>query len=163
MTTRPTDRATPSAAIRGARIAVVVSKFNSAITENLLAGAMECLRQSAGIKVSLYRCPGAFELPQVADRLASGGRWDAIICLGAVIRGETPHFEYVAQQAAAGIQQAALRHGVPVIFGVLTTDNELQARERAGGKLGNKGWDAAVAAMEMIALFRSLPKRRGKR
>ncbi|GJQ21679.1 MAG: 6,7-dimethyl-8-ribityllumazine synthase [Bacteroidia bacterium] len=164
MTTRPTDHTTPSAAIRGARLAVVASKFNSAITESLLAGAMECLRQK-GIeaKVSVYRCPGAFELPQVAERLASGGRWDAIICLGAVIRGETPHFEYVAHQSAAGIQQTALRHGVPVIFGVLTTDNELQAKERAGGRLGNKGWDAAVAALEMIALFRSLPKRRGKR
>jgi 6,7-dimethyl-8-ribityllumazine synthase len=164
VTTRPTDRTTPSATIRGARIAVVASKFNSAITENLLAGAMECLQQkSSDVKVSVYRCPGAFELPQVAERLASGGRWDAIICLGAVIRGETPHFEYVAQQAAAGIQQTALRHGVPVIFGVLTTDNELQAKDRAGGRLGNKGWDAAVAAMEMITLFRSLPKRRGRR
>ncbi|MBI4417281.1 MAG: 6,7-dimethyl-8-ribityllumazine synthase [Ignavibacteriales bacterium] len=146
-------------------MAIVVSRFHAAITDKLLSGAKDCLKQhGAGkIDVSVFRCPGAFELPQVANKLATAGGWDAIICLGAVIRGETPHFEYVSSQAAEGIQQAALRHGVPVIFGVLTTDNELQAQERAGGRLGNKGWDAAIAAMEMISLFNALRRKRRPR
>jgi 6,7-dimethyl-8-ribityllumazine synthase len=143
------------------RIAVIVSSFNGEITEKLLGGALECLRKhgAADSDFAVFRCPGAFELPQAASMLARSDRWDAIICLGAVIRGETPHFNYVAAQAAAGIQQVALTHGLPVAFGVLTTETPRQAADRAGGKHGNKGWDAALTAMEMIALKRSLRKR----
>lgn len=146
------------------RVAIVVSSFHSNITETLLNGAQECLRQheARGIDVAVFRCPGAFELPQTAAKLAEQKRWDAVICLGAVIRGETPHFEYVAAQSAAGIQLTALKYGIPVIFGVLTTDTVQQAVDRAGGKHGNKGWDAAIAAMEMVALFRAL-KEKAKR
>ena len=101
-------------------------------------------------------CPGAFELPQVANALVTSSRWDAVICLGVVIRGETPHFEYVAAETARGIQQVALKSKTPVVFGVLTTDTEQQAHDRAGGKHGNKGWDAARTAIEMAALFQRL-------
>jgi 6,7-dimethyl-8-ribityllumazine synthase len=101
--------------------------------------------------VGVFWCPGAFELPQMAGILAASKRWDAIVCLGAVIRGETAHFEYVAAEAARGIQEVALQWGLPATFGVLTTENERQAKERAGGRHGNKGWDAALAAIEMAA------------
>jgi 6,7-dimethyl-8-ribityllumazine synthase len=107
------------------------------------------------------RTPGAFEIPLAAQRLARSERFDAVVCLGAVIRGETPHFDYVAGECARGVQDVALRTGVACIFGVLTTDSLDQALERAGGSHGNKGWDAAVAAMEMAALLESLPKREG--
>ncbi len=143
------------------RIAIVVSSFHTNITETLLNGAQECLRQhqARSSDVAVFRCPGAFELPQTAGKLAEQKRWDAIICLGAVIRGETPHFEYVAAQSAAGIQSTALKHGLPVIFGVLTTETVEQAVDRAGGKHGNKGWDAAIAAMEMVELFKALKEK----
>jgi 6,7-dimethyl-8-ribityllumazine synthase len=146
------------------RIAIAVSAFHSDITEKLLNGAQECLRQHGAREgdAALFRCPGAFELPQIANKLAEQKRWDAVICLGAVIRGETPHFDYVASQSAAGIQQTALKHGLPVIFGVLTTDNVQQAADRAGGKHGNKGWDAALTAIEMIALFKDLKRTPGR-
>ncbi len=138
---------------RGLRIAVIVSRFNEDITARLLNGAQECLRRHGALEhnVGVFWCPGAFELPQVAGVLAASKRWDAIVCLGAVIRGETAHFEYVAAEAARGIQQVALQWGLPVTFGVLTTENERQAKERAGGRRGNKGWDAALAAIEMAA------------
>lgn len=103
-------------------------------------------------------CPGAFELPQVAQQLAQQKRWDAIICLGAVIRGETPHFDYVCKETARGIQDVALRYSIPVVFGVLTTDNERQALDRVGGPQGHKGWDAALTAMDMAFLFQSLKR-----
>ena len=103
-------------------------------------------------------CPGAFELPQVANRLALQKKWDVIICLGAVIRGDTPHFKYVSTETARGIQNVALRHTIPVVFGVLTTDNEQQALDRVGGTQGHKGWDAALTALEMAALFRTLKR-----
>ena len=109
----------------------------------------------------MVHCPGAFELPQVANILAQQKKWDAIICLGAVIRGETPHFQYVASETARGIQDVALKHSIPVSFGVLTTETEQQAAERAGGKQGHKGWDSALAAIEMAVLMKSL-KRRGR-
>lgn len=143
------------------RVAIVVSSFHANITETLLNGAQECLRQheARNSDVAIFRCPGAFELPQTAGKLAEQRRWDAIICLGAVIRGETPHFEYVAAQSAAGIQSTALKYGIPVIFGVLTTDTVQQAVDRAGGKHGNKGWDAAIAAVEMVALFNTLKQK----
>jgi len=108
----------------------------------------------------IFPCPGAFELPQVANVLCASGSWDAVICLGAVIRGETPHFEYVSSEAARGIQKVSLWHSLPVMFGVLTTDTKQQALARAGGKHGNKGWDAALAALEMAHLFEGLRKRR---
>jgi 6,7-dimethyl-8-ribityllumazine synthase len=165
MNTRPSTKRQFTEPVGPARIAVVVSRFNSQVTRRLLAGAIECLR-AHGVperQARVYVCPGAFELPQTANRLAAQRSWDAIVCLGAVIRGETPHFEYVSAEAARGIQEVALRHGIPVIFGVLTTNTERQALARAGGRHGNKGWDAAVAALEMIALFRSLGRRRPER
>lgn len=132
----------------------MVSRFNESVTEKLLAGASACLRKHGIVQkqVGLYRCPGAFELPQVAAMLARTNRWDAIICLGAVIRGATPHFEYVSAEAARGIQTVALQYGLPVVFGVLTTNTVRQAMERAGGKHGNKGWDAVMTAFDMVDL-----------
>jgi len=106
--------------------------------------------------LGVFHCPGAYELPQVAAPLAESGEWDGIVCLGAVIRGETPHFEYVSLGATLGIQMVAVRYGIPVTFGVLTTENIQQALERAGGTRGNKGWDASLAALEMIQLRRTL-------
>jgi 6,7-dimethyl-8-ribityllumazine synthase len=139
----------------GYRIAIVVSRFHEQITTKLLGGAQDCLREHGASEkdVEVVWCPGAFELPQVANMLAASDRWDAIICLGAVIRGETSHFEHVAGQAAHGIQTVALERQLPVAFGLLTTDTLEQAHERAGGRHGNKGRDAALAALEMVALF----------
>ena len=140
------------------RFAIVVSRFNRPITERLLTGTEQCLREH-NVPEKNWRvvyCPGSFELPQVANRLAAQKKWDAIICLGAVVRGETPHFEYISAEAARGIQDVSLRHSLPVIFGVLTTDNEQQALDRIDGSQGHKGWDAALTAIEMAALFRIL-------
>jgi 6,7-dimethyl-8-ribityllumazine synthase len=149
----------------GIRVAIVVSRFNELVTKQLLAGALDCLRRhgAADDAVSVAWVPGAFEIPLVAQRLASSGSVDAVICLGAVIRGATAHFDYVAGQAAAGVARAALDTGLPVIFGVLTTDSIEQALERAGTKAGNKGWDAALAAIEMASLWRELPEPRAAR
>ena len=144
----------------GLRLAVVASRFNETITRQLLEGALSGLRRhgvdEAGITVAWV--PGAFELPLAAKRLAATGEYDAVVCLGAVIRGATAHFEHVAGQAAAGVTRAALDTGVPVIFGVLTTDTIEQAIERSGTKAGNKGFDSVVAAIEMADLLRQLPK-----
>jgi len=142
----------------GVRFAIVVSRFNDFISARLAEGAMDALqRHGAGEdQVSLVKVPGAFEIPLVAKRLAESGRYDAIICLGAVIRGATPHFDYVAAEVSKGIAMVALETKIPVTFGVLTTDNLEQAIERAGSKSGNKGWDAAMAAMEMVSLFKQL-------
>jgi len=144
----------------GMRIAVVVSRFNDFITERLLAGANDALLRHGVDEASITTVwtPGAFELPVVASRLASSAEYDAIICLGAVIRGATGHYDHVAGQAAAGIARAAYDNGLPVIFGVLTTDTTEQAIERAGVKAGNKGYEAAVAAIEMADLMHQLPK-----
>ncbi|HZU71564.1 MAG TPA: 6,7-dimethyl-8-ribityllumazine synthase [Acidimicrobiales bacterium] len=148
--------------VRGAglRIALACSRFNDLITERLLAGARDALVRHGVDPMSIAEvwAPGAFELPLVAKALASSGEFDAVVCLGAVIRGATGHYEHVAGQCAAGIQQAQLETGVPIAFGVLTTDTVDQAIERAGTKAGNKGADAAVAAMEMVDLLRQLPK-----
>jgi len=132
---------------RGLRIAVVVARFNEAITSRLLEGAQKALEGAARVDVSYV--PGAFELPFAAKVLARKGSCDAIVALGAVIKGDTPHFEYVAGEAARGLQQVALETGVPVAFGVLTTDTMAQAEARAGGHAGNKGYDAAMTAIEM--------------
>lgn len=144
----------------GMRIALACGRFNDFITERLLAGARDALVRHGVDETSITTawCPGAFELPLVAQRLASSGDHDAVICLGAVIRGSTAHFEHVAGECASGIQQVQLATGVPVIFGVLTTDTIEQAIERAGTKMGNKGAEAAVTAIEMVDLLRQLPK-----
>jgi 6,7-dimethyl-8-ribityllumazine synthase len=145
---------------RHLRVAVVVSRFNETISRRLLEGALDCLSRHgvADHDISVAWVPGAFEIPLVARRLAASGEVDAVVCLGAVIRGETAHFDFVAQQAARGIGDAAAETGVPITFGVLTTETTAQAAERAGGKLGNKGFEAALAALEMAALLGSLPK-----
>jgi 6,7-dimethyl-8-ribityllumazine synthase len=143
---------------RGRTFGIVVSRFNSLVTDQLLQGAMDCLlRHGADAKdITVVRCPGSFEIPQVALRLASGGTVDAVICLGCVIRGETPHFDYLAAEVTKGIGHVALHTGMPVAFGVLTTDTLAQALERAGAKAGNKGWDAALSAIELTDLMRQL-------
>ena len=145
---------------RGRRFAIAASRFNEVVVRELVAGATSCLRKHGLTEddVQVVWTPGAFELPLVAKRLAASGFYDAVICLGAVIRGETAHFEHVAVQAARGAQQAALDTGVPVLFGVLTTENLEQALDRAGGKHGNKGWDTALAAIEMADVLDQLPK-----
>ena len=142
----------------GFRFAILVSRFNDFISSKLVEGAMDALKRHGGgeDQVSLVKVPGAFEIPLAAKKLAESGRFNAIICLGAVIRGSTPHFDYVAAEVSKGIAQVALESKIPVTFGVLTTDNLEQAIERAGSKSGNKGWDAAVAAMEMVNLFKEL-------
>jgi 6,7-dimethyl-8-ribityllumazine synthase len=140
---------------QGLSLAIVVSRFNRLVTERLLAGAHDAVARH-GVdpeKVDVAWVPGAMELPLVARRLAERGRYDAVVCLGAVIRGETPHFEYVAGQAAAGIGRVALDTGVPTIFGVITANTLEQALDRAGGKAGNKGYDAIVTAIEMANLL----------
>lgn len=144
----------------GRRYAVVASRFNEVVVRRLVEGALEAFRHRGAAEgdVDLAWVPGSFELPLVARRLAASGRYAAVVCLGAVIRGETPHFDHVAQQAASGIRRAAEDTGVPVIFGVLTTDTFEQATDRAGGAHGNKGWDAAMAAMEMASLLERLPE-----
>jgi len=142
----------------GFRFAIVVSRFNDFISSKLVDGAMDALRRH-GVdegKVSLIKVPGSFEIPSVAKRLAKSNKYDAIICLGAVIRGATPHFDFIASEVAKGVAGVAMESDIPVTFGVLTTDNLEQAIERAGSKVGNKGWDAAVSAMEMVNLFSQL-------
>ena len=141
----------------GMRFAIVVARFNRDITEELLEGAERVLRKHDAADVSIAWVPGAFEAPLVAKRFAMSGAVDAVICLGAVIRGETAHFEYVAGETAAGITRAALDTGVPVIFGVLTVDDRDQARDRLGGREGHKGEEAAATAIEMVSLLRRLP------
>ena len=143
----------------GLRFGIIVGRFNSFISERLLEGALDALRRhgadEAGIDV--VRVPGSFEIPLATQKLAASGRYDALICVGAVIRGATPHFDYVASEVAKGVAQVSLASGVPVAFGVLTTDTIEQAVERAGTKAGNKGFDAAMTAIEAANLFRSLP------
>jgi 6,7-dimethyl-8-ribityllumazine synthase len=148
---------------RGRRFAVAASRFNDVVTSRLVEGALAAFRRH-GISdqdVEVAWTPGAFELPLAAKRFVESGGFDAVVCLGAVIRGETAHFDYVASECARGIQEVSLRTGIPCIFGVLTTDTVEQALDRAGGKHGNKGWDAAQAAIEMAGVLESLPKREG--
>ena len=142
------------------RVAIVISRFNELITRPLLDGALDALRRHGAdeARISVAWVPGAFEIPAVAKRLACSGAFEAVVCLGAVIRGATPHFDHVANQAAAGVARAGYDSGVPVIFGVLTTDTIEQAIERAGTKAGNKGADAALAAIEMANLLHGLPQ-----
>jgi 6,7-dimethyl-8-ribityllumazine synthase len=142
----------------GVRICIVIARFNDLITRNLLEGARDGLRRHgvAVDDVDVVWAPGAFEIPLVARTVAASGRYDAVLCLGAVIRGATSHYDHVAAQAVAGIAAAGAETGVPVIFGVLTTENIEQALERAGTKAGNKGYEYAVSAIEMATLLRSL-------
>ncbi len=139
---------------RGRRVAIAVSQFNKSITDRLLAGAMEALLKSHVREddITVTRVPGTFELPLASKWLAQTGKYHAVIALGAVIRGETPHFDYICSQAARGIMRVSLDTGVPVIFGVLTCDSSEQALERAGGRAGNKGAEAALAGLEMATL-----------
>lgn len=142
----------------GYSFAIIVSRFNDFVSSKLMEGAIDALKRH-GIdddKLSLIKVPGAFEIPMTAKRLAKTGKYDAIICLGAVIRGATPHFDYVAAEVSKGIASVSLESTIPVTFGVLTTDNLEQAIERAGSKVGNKGWDAAISAMEMVNLFKEM-------
>jgi 6,7-dimethyl-8-ribityllumazine synthase len=141
------------------RFVLVAARFNGVIVEELVGGALDGLRRHgvADDAIDLVRVPGSFEVPLVARRLACSGRYAAVICLGAVIRGETGHYDHVAGEAAGGVARAALDSGVPVIFGVLTCETLEQAINRAGGKSGNKGFEAALAAIEMVNLLRALP------
>lgn len=144
----------------GLRIGIVVSRFNEFITSKLLSGAEDALKRH-GVNeedVTVAWVPGAFEIPPVAKKLAVSGEFDAVITLGTVIRGATPHFDYVSNEVSKGVAAAGMDSGVPVIFGVLTTDTIEQAIERAGTKAGNKGWDAAVSALEMANLYKQLSR-----
>src|ERR1041385_9195133 len=142
----------------GMKFAVLCARFNSVITDRLLSGALDALKRSGASEtdIEVVKVPGSWELPLVARTLASQHRHDAIIALGAVIRGDTPHFDYVSAQAASGLAAVPVEAGVPVAFGVLTTNTMEQAIDRAGGKAGNKGYDAAISAIEMADLLRRL-------
>ncbi|MDX1513186.1 MAG: 6,7-dimethyl-8-ribityllumazine synthase [Gammaproteobacteria bacterium] len=144
--------------VDGARVALVVSRFNGELVEKLRQGALETLRRHGvqGDAVDVVPVPGAFEIPWMAQRLAERGHYDAIIALGVVVRGETPHFEYVAGECARGVAEVSRATGVPVIFGVLTTDDMEQALERAGGRRGNKGSEAAIAALDIVTTVRRM-------
>jgi 6,7-dimethyl-8-ribityllumazine synthase len=149
----------------GYSFGIVVSRFNRIITQSLLDGAIDCLVRHGAKETDLtvVYCPGSFEIPQVAQRLAASGRVDGIICLGCIIRGSTPHFDQVASSVTRGIGQVALKSGIPTAFGVLTTENLEQALERAGSKAGNKGWDAALSAIELVQIAKQLSAKKGTR
>jgi 6,7-dimethyl-8-ribityllumazine synthase len=140
---------------KGKKFAIVVARFNSFISKQLLDGAMDCLTRHDADKnaVDTVWVPGSFEIPMAAKKLAESGNYDAVICLGALIRGSTPHFDYIAAEATKGIAQVALDTGIPVTYGVITADTLEQAIERGGTKAGNKGWDATQSAIEMVNLF----------
>ncbi len=142
----------------GLRFGLVTTRFNNFFTDKLLEGALDCLRRHGADEgnIGVAYVPGAFEVPYVAARMANSGDYDAVICLGAVVRGDTPHFDYIAGESAKGIARIALDSGIPVIYGIVTADTLEQAVERSGTKAGNKGWDAAAAAIEMINLYHSL-------
>jgi 6,7-dimethyl-8-ribityllumazine synthase len=142
----------------GLRFGIVVSRFNNFITERLLEGALDALRRNGAGEdaIDIYRTPGSFEIPPVARKLLERDQYDAIICLGAVIRGATPHFSYISAEVTKGIAQLSMESAVPITFGVITSDTIEQAIERAGTKVGNKGWDAALSAIEMANLYREL-------
>lgn len=146
---------------KGLRVAVIVSRFNEFVTEKLLEGARETFTRQGGeaARLEVFSVPGAFELPVAAAKLAASKRYDAIVALGAVIRGETPHFDYVCSAATHGLAEAAREYGIPVGFGLLTTENVEQATERAGGKVGNKGSEAMLTAIEMANLLKGMPGR----
>ena len=140
---------------QGKSFAIVISRFNEFISQKLLDGALDCILRHGGDekKVNVCWVPGSFEMPLIAQKLANSGQYDSVICLGSVIRGSTPHFEFIASEVTKGIAQVSLQSGVPTIFGVITTDSIEQAIERAGTKAGNKGWNAALSAIEMADLI----------
>ncbi|MBN2618799.1 MAG: 6,7-dimethyl-8-ribityllumazine synthase [Spirochaetales bacterium] len=140
----------------GIRFGIIVARFNSFITERLLEGAIDCIKRHGGNDslIDVARVPGAFEIPLASSKMAKSGNYDAIICLGAVIRGATSHYDYVCNEAVKGISQVSLQNTIPVMFGILTTDTIEQAIERAGTKAGNKGFDSALGAIEMVNLLR---------
>ncbi len=142
----------------GLKFAIIVGRFNSLITEKLLEGAVDCIVRHGGSEenITVIRVPGSFEIPLTAKKAARSGRYDAVICLGAVIRGATPHFEYVASEVTKGIALVSLETEIPVSYGILTTDTLEQAVERAGTKMGNKGFDAALTAIEMVNVLKGL-------
>ena len=142
----------------GIRIGVVVSRFNNFITEKLLDGALDGFKSHGGREadITVVRVPGAFEIPIIADKLAASGNFDALVCLGAVIRGDTPHFDYVCDAVTRGLGGAVQTHKIPIGFGVLTTDNVQQAMDRAGSKDANKGYEAVLVAVEMVNLLRQV-------
>jgi 6,7-dimethyl-8-ribityllumazine synthase len=143
---------------QGYRFGIVVSRFNSFISDRLTEGAIDALLRHGAeeTNIDIVKVPGAFEIPLAARKMAGSGKYDAVVCLGAVIRGSTPHFDYVSAEVSKGIASVGLETGLPVAFGVLTTDNLEQAIERAGSKAGNKGFDAALSAVEMVNLFKAL-------
>lgn len=144
------------------RFSIIVSRFNEFITRRLLDSALDCL-QRHGVSekgVDIVFCPGAYEIPQVAQKIALTGNHDAIICLGCIVQGDTPHFEYIANTVSVGINRVALETNVPIVFGVLTTDTLEQAIERAGTKAGNKGWDAAMSAIELADLSKKISSKK---
>jgi 6,7-dimethyl-8-ribityllumazine synthase len=145
---------------RGIKIGIIVSRFNHFITEKLLDGALEGLKSHGSEEddVTVIRVPGAFEIPLLADRMAASGKYDALVCLGAVIRGDTPHFEYVSEAVTRGIGAAIAKYRIPMGFGILTTNNVEQAMERSGSKDANKGYEAALTALEMVDVIRRLPQ-----
>ncbi|RKX28104.1 MAG: 6,7-dimethyl-8-ribityllumazine synthase [Candidatus Zixiibacteriota bacterium] len=142
----------------GFKFGLVVSRFNNFLTDKLLDGAVDCLIRHGASEdnIGVAYCPGAFEVPYVAARMAKSGKYDAVICLGAVIRGETPHFDYIASESTKGIAKLALDTNLPVIYGIVTADTLEQAIERSGTKAGNKGWHAAEAAVELVNLYRAM-------
>ncbi len=144
--------------VRDKKFAICIARFNSLLTERLLEGAKDCLtRHGAALEsIDEFWVPGSFELPYVAAKIVEQKKYDAVICVGAVIRGDTPHFEYIAAEVTKGIASISLQSGIPVIYGVITCDNIEQGLERAGTKAGNKGWDAAMTAIEMVNLYRSI-------
>jgi 6,7-dimethyl-8-ribityllumazine synthase len=144
---------------KGLRFGIIVSRFNDFICDRLLGGALDALKRNGADEdaIDIFKVPGAFEIPLMAKKAAGSGRYDAVICLGAVIRGSTPHFDYVASEVSKGVATVSLETNIPVTFGVLTTDTLEQAIERAGSKAGNKGWDSALAAIEMANLLKEIP------
>ncbi|KAA3636770.1 MAG: 6,7-dimethyl-8-ribityllumazine synthase [Calditrichaeota bacterium] len=143
---------------KGKKFAFVVSRFNNFLTDKLLEGAIDCIKRHGGDEknISVAYVPGAFEIPYAAQKLVAKDDVDAVVCLGAIIRGSTPHFDYIANESSKGIAKLGLDHGKPVIYGMVTADTLEQAIERAGTKAGNKGWDAASAAIEMVSLYDSI-------
>lgn len=143
---------------KGMRFGIAASRFNDFISGRLIEGAIDAITRAGGDpnEIQIVRVPGAFELPLAAKKMAKSGKYDAVICLGAVIRGATPHFEYISAEVAKGIAMVSLETEIPVSFGVLTTDTIEQSIERAGTKMGNKGWDAAMSAIEMVDLFKNM-------
>lgn len=142
----------------GVRVGIVVSRFNNFLTDKLLEGAIDCLIRHGGQsdQISVAYVPGSFEIPNAASRMVKSGNYDTVICLGALIRGDTPHFDFIAAEASKGIAKLSLESGMPVIYGLITADTLEQAIERSGTKAGNKGWQAAEAAIEMVNLYKGI-------